>query len=69
MKIKVRIAVAANRHGDWHAYGFKGATSWQECMDAFEMIDDEQQFWVEAEIEVADERPTFQGESVPHQPQ
>lgn len=53
MKIKVRVAVAANSDGQWQAYGFQDA-EWDEAMDAFDTLPGEQRFWIEAEIEVAD---------------
>ncbi len=53
MKIKVKIAVAANADGQWHAYGYQDA-EWDDAMDAFDVLSGEQRFWVEAEIEVAE---------------
>ena len=61
MKIKVKIAVGANPNGEWYAYGFPQAESWEECTDAFELLEGEQRFWVEAEIEVADETTVVVG--------
>lgn len=56
MKIKVRIAVAANADGEWHGYGYQDA-QWEEAMDSFDPLSGEQRFWIEAEIDVA-EQPT-----------
>ncbi len=57
MKMKIKIAVAANADGEWHAYGFQSALSWEDAMDSFDGLYGEQRFWVEAEIEVVD-KPT-----------
>lgn len=65
MKIKVKVAVAANADGNWHAYGHASGDTWDELMDAFDLLDGEQRFWVEAEIEVADEPATVLGEAMP----
>jgi len=64
MKIKIRVAVAANSNGEWNAYGYPTKMNWETIMDAFERLDNEQRFWVEAEIEVPDQPPTFQAEAV-----
>lgn len=61
MKLKIKIAVAASPDGQWVAYGFPSATSWDDAMDAFERFDNEQRFWVEAEIEVAEQPTTVAG--------
>lgn len=56
MKLKVKIAVAANSDGEWHAYGYRSTDDgWDDMMDSFDMLTGEQRFWVEAEIEVADQ--------------
>lgn len=60
MKIKVRIAVAANADGEWHGYGYQDAT-WEHAMDSFEPLSGEQRFWIEAEIEVAEAPLTVRG--------
>jgi hypothetical protein len=60
MKIKVKIAVAANADGEWHAYGYQDA-QWDEAMDAFDQLHGEQRFWVEAEVEVAETTVTVAG--------
>lgn len=61
MKLKIKIAVAANADGEWAAYGFPGARDWNDAMDSFDSLDGEQRFWVEAEIEVADDPPVIAG--------
>lgn len=61
MKIKIKIAVAANAAGNWVAYGYPEADSWGNAMDSFDYMPNEQRFWVEAEIEVADEPPAVAG--------
>ena len=62
MKIKIKIAVAASPNGEWFAYGFPQAESWEECTDAFDPLEAEQRFWVEAEIELADAPVAIQGQ-------
>lgn len=64
MKIKVRIAVAANSAGQWNAYGYPQESDWDATMDGFERMDNEQRFWVEAEIDVPDEIPTVKATAV-----
>ncbi len=61
MKLKVKIALAANAEGEWHAYGFRQGKDWIDMMDAFELLDGEQRFWVTAEIEVAETEPEVAG--------
>ncbi len=61
MKLRIKIAVAANAEGEWAAYGFPSQESWDDTMDSFDTLDGEQRFWVSAEIEVADEPPTVVG--------
>lgn len=64
MKIKVRIALAANREGEWSAYGYRGHDDWGSIMDTFERMDGEQRFWIEAEIDVPDEIPAIQAGAI-----
>lgn len=64
MKIKFRIALAANRDADWNAYGFPSGDNWDEVMDAFETLENEQRFWVEGEVEVADEPVLVQAAAI-----
>jgi len=61
MKFHIKIAVAANSDGEFLASGFTSAESWEEAMDAFEQLDHEHRFWVEAELEIADQPPTIEG--------
>jgi hypothetical protein len=64
MKIKVRIALEANAAGDWAAYGFPDGKEWDDVMDAFEALDAGQRFWIEAEVEVAEQPTTIQATEV-----
>lgn len=61
MKLKIRIAVAANDKGEWFAFGSRGTEKWGHAMETFDALDGEQKFWVEAEIDVAESTiPTVQ---------
>jgi hypothetical protein len=64
MKIKMRIAVAANAEGEWNAYGFHNHDGWHDVMDGIESLDNEHRFWVEAEIDVPDDVPVVAASSV-----
>ena len=64
MKIKVRIALAANAAGEWAAYGFPTGKDWADVMDAFDGLEAEQRFWVEAEVEIAEEPTTVTATTV-----
>lgn len=59
MKLKIKVAVAANADGKWHAYGFPTQESWQDAMDSFETLDGEHRFWIEAEVDVPDVVPVI----------
>lgn len=55
MILTVRIAVAANAKGEYFAYGHHASDGqWNHLTETFDQLDDEQKFWVEAEIEVAE---------------
>jgi hypothetical protein len=65
MKVKIKVAVAANSEGSWNAYGYSGhGDDWDDIMDAFEALYNERRFWVEAELDVPDDLPTVQAGSV-----
>lgn len=55
MKLKIRVAVAANAAGEYFAYGHSGTAEWSHLTETFDALDGEQKFWVEAEIDVAEQ--------------
>lgn len=63
MKVKVKIAVAANADGHWNAYGWHGCESWGETMDAFDALENEHRFWIEAEVDVPDSEQVVAGKA------
>lgn len=56
-KVKVRVAVAVDKHGKWNALGYAG------CDDAFaqslaaEVVSEgERHYWLEAELDIPEEQ-------------
>jgi hypothetical protein len=64
--IKVKIALAINSDGLWHAYGFQGCERWAEIMDSFDQLDNEHRRWIVADVEVPEvEHETIIGATEP----
>jgi len=59
--IKVKIALAINSEGEWHAYGYKGCDVWNEAMDGFDMLDDEHKRWITADVILPEVEPDVIG--------
>lgn len=55
MKLKIRIAVAANDKGEWFAVGSHGTQNWEHAMETFDALEGEQKFWVEADLDVSEQ--------------
>ena len=56
MKLRVKIAVAANAKGEYFAYGHHASDGkWSHLTETFDQLDDEQKFWVEADIDLAEQ--------------
>lgn len=57
MKTKVRIAVAVDPTGDWHAVGWKTADDHEKMVLSTEHLDPgEARYWLEAELDVPEIR-------------
>ena len=53
--VKVRIAVAVDPDGDWHACGWSGSSDETMMRTAVDTIaEGERRYWIEAELEVPD---------------
>jgi len=53
--VKVRIAVAVDKTGDWNAFGSKGSAAHDAMSIAVEMVEDgEVRYWVTAELPIPD---------------
>lgn len=52
MKIKIAVAVGLNEDGkpNWNAYGNAIFDGWGEAMEGFELLENEQRYWVTAEV-------------------
>jgi len=65
MKLRVKIAVAANIHGEFLASGYTDCKSWEEALGAFGPLDQEQRFWVKVDLDIPDQLPTIEGVAAP----
>jgi hypothetical protein len=54
--VKVKIALEIGPEGNWQAYGFPSADH-DECLNAFESIENSARYWIEAEVPVPDAEP------------
>ncbi|MBO1080863.1 hypothetical protein [Roseomonas haemaphysalidis] len=51
--VKVRIAVAVDKTGDWNAFGSKGSKAHDAMSIAVEMVEDgEARYWITAELPI-----------------